>query len=158
MKQKYVIIRSHDKKQLIIKEFAELDKDAMSLLCEEAYDAKAVESAMKLGKEALIGALRTPNMYPAKTYADKISELVTALFKDADQDTLEVVFDDFDFMTPQRKKAAEVDDTEEEEAEDIDELLEDEFEDEFDQKNTIEKLDPSITVDDEDISEFDGDK
>jgi hypothetical protein len=37
MKQKYEILKDEDNKRLIIREYAELDKDVMSLLCEESY-------------------------------------------------------------------------------------------------------------------------
>ncbi|MCK7511232.1 MAG: hypothetical protein MZV70_49000 [Desulfobacterales bacterium] len=49
MKQKYEILRDDDNKRLIIREFAELDKDTMSLLCEESYDKKAIKSAIGHG-------------------------------------------------------------------------------------------------------------
>ena len=47
MKQKYVILRSENNTELTIKEYAELDKDVMSLLCEETYDNNRIEAAMK---------------------------------------------------------------------------------------------------------------
>ena len=53
MRQKYEIVRDDDNKRLIIREFAELDKDVMSLLCEETYDKKSIKSAMTLGRDAL---------------------------------------------------------------------------------------------------------
>jgi hypothetical protein len=34
MKQKYAIVRDDKNKQLIVREFAELDKEILSLLCE----------------------------------------------------------------------------------------------------------------------------
>ena len=51
MKQKYTIMISDDNSKLVIHEFAELDKDVMSLLCEESYDFKTIKSAIKNGKE-----------------------------------------------------------------------------------------------------------
>ena len=104
MKQKYAIMKSDDKSKLIIQEFAELDKDIMSMLCEETYDYQKIQTAINSGKEALISALRTPNMYPAKIYADKIAESVITLHDSTDQSATEVSFDDFDFLTPTRKK------------------------------------------------------
>ena len=76
MKQKYTIAKSEDKSKLIIKEFAELDKDIMSMLCEQTYDCDSIRSAIKNGKEALITALRTPNMYPPRMHAYKIADAV----------------------------------------------------------------------------------
>jgi hypothetical protein len=77
MKQKYTIIKDDKNKQLIIREFAELDKEILSLLCEETYDQKLIRSAIKSGKEDLIAALRTNNLYPPGIYADKIANAVT---------------------------------------------------------------------------------
>ena len=64
MKQKYTIIKDSTNKQLIIREFAELDKEILSLLCEETYEQKAILAAIKKGKDNLISALRTKNLYP----------------------------------------------------------------------------------------------
>ena len=49
MKQKYTIHKDTDNKRLIIKEYAELDKEILSLLCEESYDDAWVTSAIQNG-------------------------------------------------------------------------------------------------------------
>ena len=46
MKQKYLIINDKENKQYKIQEFAELNKETLSLLCEEAYDYKTIKSAV----------------------------------------------------------------------------------------------------------------
>ena len=80
----------------MIQEYAELDKDLFSLVCEETYDSKEVEFAASAGKLKLIAKLRTPNLYPIAEYADKIAEAVMALFetKAAADAPVELVFDD----------------------------------------------------------------
>lgn len=153
MKQKYTIVKSDDSSKLIIQEFAELDKDAMSLLCEESYDFETIESAVKAGKEALINALRTPNMYPAKAYAEQIADSVVALQSSSDQNSTELYFDDFDYIAPVRDKQKEKDVIEEEAAE-IDELLEDEFDEDYDEKPAIDIKNPSLKVDENDIPDM----
>ena len=153
MKQKYTMMRSDDKSKLVIQEFAELDKDVMSLLCEESYDFKTIKSAIKGGKESLINALRTPNMYPAKACADKIADSVMALQDSPDQNSAEVFFDDFDFIAPRRAKAKKKDAVEEEAAE-IDELLEDEFDEDYDAKPSIDTKNLSIKVEEDDMSDI----
>ena len=40
MKQKYLILNDKKNKQIKIQEFAELNKQMLSLLCEETYDHK----------------------------------------------------------------------------------------------------------------------
>jgi len=48
MKQKYLILNNDDQKELIIREFAELDdKEALLLLGEQKYDVKDIKSAIK---------------------------------------------------------------------------------------------------------------
>lgn len=125
----------------------------MSMLCEETYDYRKIQSAIGSGKEALISALRTPNMYPAKLYADKIADSVISLHDSTDQSATEVSFDDFDFLTPTRKKEKVVEEIEEEAAE-IDDLLEDEFDDEYDEKPSIDKINPVLKVDEDDMTDF----
>jgi hypothetical protein len=157
MKQKHSIMRSDDKSRLIIQEFAELDKDVMSLLCEESYDFQSIKSAIKTGKESLISALRTPNMYPAMAYADKIADSVMALQDSSDQDSTELFFDDFDLIGPKRAKAKKVvaiEDTIEEDAVEINELLEDEFDEDFDEKPSININTPLLKVEEDDMSDM----
>ena len=69
MKQKYLILNDKENKQIKIQEFAELNKEALSLLCEETYDYQTIKSAISAGKDTLIAALRTNNMYPPGIYA-----------------------------------------------------------------------------------------
>ena len=156
MKQKYIIVRSEDKKELIIKEFAELDKETMSLLCEETYDMNAIASAIGNGKEALIGALRTPNMYPVRVYADRIADSVISLYESDDQESAEIFFDDFDYLSTTRKKAAAVKKPEDDAGE-IDELIDDEFEADYEEKPSIGKINTSVNVDEDDLAEFEED-
>ena len=161
MKQKYLIRKGEDKKNIIIQEFAELDKDTLSLLCEETYDIKGIKSAISEGKEAVVSAIRTWNMYPAGVYAEKIADSIITLYKSKDQDSVEVYFDDFDLISAKRKKAeaaAEAVAKAAEESAEIDDLIEDDdkYDEDFDEKTTpIKKIDNSIKVDDDDSVELD---
>ena len=47
MKQKYLISKDNTSGNLIIKEYAELDKEIFSLIFEESYDGKAIKDAVK---------------------------------------------------------------------------------------------------------------
>ena len=52
MKQKYLILNNDDQKELIIREFADLeDKELLLLLGEEKYDVKAIKSAINNREE-----------------------------------------------------------------------------------------------------------
>jgi len=154
MKQKYMILKGEDKKNIIIKEFAELDKDMLSLLCEETYDIKTIKSAVSRGKEAVVSAIRTSNMYPAGVYAEKIADSVITLYKSKDQDSVEVFFDDFDLITT-RKKKEEVVKAVEAETADIDELIDDDYKEGIEDKPAINKIDSSLKVNDEDTTDMD---
>ena len=81
MKQKYLILNDRENQQFKIQEFAELNKEMLSLLCEEAYGYQTIKSAISNGKEELISALRTNNMYPPGIYAEKIADAVIKLYR-----------------------------------------------------------------------------
>jgi hypothetical protein len=154
MKQKYEIVKDDENKRLIIREFAELDKDIMSLLCEESFDKKAVKSAIGLGKDALIAALRTKNLYPPGFYAQQIAERVTELYGSKGKTSEEIFFDDIEFLSREHE-AAEAADYEGEEG-DIDELLEvSEEDDKFEEADELKKLDSSLKIEDDEFTDAD---
>lgn len=124
MKQKYVILKNNEKNELIIQEFAELDKDAFTLTCEETFHDELVESAINKGSQALIATLRTKHMYPTGICAAKIAEEVINLYKSKDADFTELYFDDKEFLPKGRGAPKPLGDRESESVE-IDELLED---------------------------------
>lgn len=145
MKQKYLILKNDDQKEFIIKEFAELDdKEELLLLAEEKYDVKAVESAIKKGKKALISVLRTEKLYPPSLYSDKIAKSVISMSIEKKQ-SIELLFDDIDLLTKKKKEPESSKDIEKE-ADEIDELLEDDFKEELDD-NLIGK--DSLIVEDD---------
>ena len=138
MKQKYLISKENDQKKLIIKEFAELDKERLSLLCEEEYDDKIIKSAISQGKETLISELRTNNMYPPGIYAEKIAQAVIDIFSSKDNQSIELSFNDIDLLI---KEVAPSED-----ADAIDELLVDDLEEKLEEKNTKKDKKGSIKV------------
>ena len=154
MKQKFQIQKNDSDQQLIIKESAELDKDVMSLLCEVTFEADVIKRAMESGREALIAALRTRNMYPPRTYAEMIADTVQNLYQSSGNDAAELVFDDLDLLTHERAAAAILDDIDDEAGE-IDELLDDDFEDEYDDEDDIKKINSPIKIDEESSSDLD---
>ena len=138
MKQKFLISKENDKKKLIIKEFAELDKERLSLLCEEEYDNKIIKSAISKGKEALISELRTNNMYPPGVYAEKIAQAVIDIFGSKDSQSIELSFNDVDLLIKEQASSEDIDETESI-ADDIDELIGDDLEKKTIVKNAVEK-------------------
>jgi hypothetical protein len=155
MKQKYSILKDAGNKQLIIREFAELDKELLSLLCEETYEHKAIKSAISNGKEALISTLRTKNLYPPGTYVEKIADAVIDLYGSRDKGSVELLFDDLEFLTREHEPAEVSEPDVEEEPADLGELLEDDFEDDYENKNEISKIDSSLKIADDDFVDVD---
>jgi len=153
MKQKYLIINDPKNKQLKIQEFAELDKDSLSLLCEETYDYKTIAAAIGAGEDALIIALRTKNLYPPSSYAHEIAKAVSELKKSKESSSVELFFDDIELLT-QNREAAQIARQLEEEPADLDEILEDEL----DGKEDIKKIDSSLKIADDDYIDIDDDE
>jgi len=157
MKQKYLIINDKDNKQFKIQEFAELNKETLSLLCEEAYDYKTIQSAVSNGKDALISALRTNNLYPPGIYAEKIANALVQLHESTDEESVEIFFDDINLLTKKRRSSGITEQLDDDSA-DLDEMLEDDFDDDYPEKNKLKKIDSSLKIEDDDYVDInDGD-
>ena len=154
MKQKYTIIKDSQNKEWIIREFAELDKATLSLLCEETYESKTIKAAMKAGKADLISSLRTNNFYPPSRYVEKIANAVIGLYGSKDKESVDLFFDDIELLTKE-PESAETAGGIGDESTDLEELPEDDFNDTFDEKNEIKKLDSSLKIVDDDYSDVD---
>lgn len=146
MKQKYLISKENDQKKLIIKEFAELDKEKLSLLCEEEYDNKIIKYAISQGKEALISELRTNNMYPPGIYAEKIAQAVIDIFESKDSQPIELSFNDVDLLIKEQEASEEIDEIESVVDDDIDELIGDDLKEKLEDKNAVEKIKSSVKI------------
>jgi hypothetical protein len=161
MKQKYTIIKDSKNKQLIVREFAELDKEILSLLCEETYEQKVILAAIKKGKEDLISALRTNNLYPPGNnlyppgiYAKKIADAVKELYATKDRESEELFFDDRELLARASKpEARAAEEPIDEPEEDMDELLEDDFESDYENEDQPKKLDSSLKIADDEYGD-----
>ena len=149
MKQKYLIVNDRKNRQFKIQEFAELDKEMLSLLCEEAYDYKTIKSAVSSGKDELISALRTNNLYPPGIYAEKIAAAVVELQKSKDKESVELLFDDVSLLTKNRGSARVAEQLDDDTA-DLDEMLEDNIDESYQDNNDLKKIDSSVKIEDDD--------
>jgi hypothetical protein len=157
MKQKYLIINDKENKQFKIQEFAELNKEMLSLLCEEAYDYKTIKTAVSTGKDALISTLRTNNFYPPGIYAEKIASAIVQLHKSKDEESVELFFDDINLLAKKRKSSAIVEEIEDDST-DLDEMLENDLDDDYPEKNKLKKIGSSLKIEDDDYVDInDGD-
>ena len=147
MKQKYLILKNDEKTKLIIREFAELDKEMFTFLCEESFDDESVRSAIAIGEDALIATLRTKNLFPIGIYAKEIAAAVTKMYESGNDQSVELLFDDHELMKKEQEEPL-VDDDIEEEVVEIDELLdEDPPLSDYDDKDEIENITYSLKID-----------
>ncbi len=153
MKQKYAIIRDDDQMKLVVREYAELDKEMMSLLCEETYGQETIAAAVKNGRQAVIDAIRTNNMYPPTIFAEPIAKAIEGLFGEGGNSSAELFFDDKEFFIKEDEVAAAepVEDVDEEVA--VDDLLEDDIDDDFGDDEVLTDLKSSLQVADDDSND-----
>jgi hypothetical protein len=159
MKQKYIISKTDEKTGLIIREYAELDKEIFSLLCEETFEDETVKSAIEKGKDALIKTLRTQNLFPLGIYAEAIAASVTKMYESDDDQPVELLFNDVDLLTKtkEEEKTPPLDEIEEDTVE-IDDLLDEDVpEEDFDEKSDIKNLPYSLKISEDDASGIDDD-
>lgn len=157
MKQKYTILKNDEKTGIIIREFAELDKEIFSFLCEETFDDKTVKSAIEKGQDALIQTLRTQNLFPLGIYAKEIAEAVKKIYESGEDQPVELLFNDIDLLAKEEEKPLPVDDIEDEDV-GIDDLLDEDVpEEDFDEKSDIKNLPYSLKISDDDSGGIDND-
>ena len=146
MKQKYAIIRDDERKAVIIREYAELDKEMMSLLCEESYPRDAMAAAVEEGHQAVVDAIRTNNMYPPTVFAGPIASAIQGLFKEGGNLSAELFFDDKELFVKEVEPEKEESDTDVEKDVGVDELLEDDIDDDFEDDKVLKSLKAKIKV------------
>ncbi|MBC2709852.1 MAG: hypothetical protein HGJ94_02195 [Desulfosarcina sp.] len=153
MKQKYVVLLDNETEKLAIQEYAELDKEMLSLLCEETYDAKAIKTAMEKDRNTLIQALRTHNMYPPGAYTERIADAIIEMFQPGANTSAELFFEEREMFDPMDEETInESDDDDDDTGMEVDELLDDNIDDGFEEKGIIKDLKKSIQISDEDAS------
>jgi predicted transcriptional regulator len=111
MRQKFKISQNDLTNELNIREYAIIDKipknantlslqkESYSLLGEETYRSEIVLSSISKGRDSLVAALRTRNLFPIEPYAQKIAESVMALYKLSNDNSVELFFDDVDLLS-----------------------------------------------------------
>lgn len=154
MKQKFVISRNPEKNEMIIKEYSELDKDILTLVCEETYKDEIIDTAIRQNKEMFYSTIRTDKLFPPVIYAEKIAEAVMRIYESDNDQYEELFFDDLDFITKGLEKVSSEGELEDE-ATDIEDLLEDGFDDSYEEKDAINNLNSTLKVADDDILDVD---
>lgn len=160
MKQKYTLVRDFEQNTLIIKEYAELDKEILSLLCEESYTDEDIQNAMAKGDQELISVIRTHNLYPPGVYSQKIAEAISGMYAEDGNPSLELFFDDRELFAESNPDGASEEVEEDIDSEDssveVDDLLENELDDDYDEDTKIvSNLKSSLKVSDDDSNDLD---
>ena len=148
MKQKYLILNDKENKQIKIQEFAELNKEMLSLLCEEAYDYQTLKSAISAGKDELVTALRTNNMYPPGIYAAQIADAVLELYRSKDRESVELLFDDINLLAKNVESVKTAKQVEDKPVE-LDDMLDDDYDESYNEKDELKKIDSSLKIADD---------
>ncbi len=154
MKQKYVALLNNESNQLVIQEYAELDKEMLSLLCEETYDLETIKAAAQKSRIALIQTLRTHNMYPPGNYIEKIGDAIIEMLVPGANTSAELFFEEKDLFNVMDEEVAG--DAEENDDDDsglgVDDLLDDddEMDDDYEDKGIPKDLKKSIKISDGD--------
>jgi hypothetical protein len=117
MRQKYIISRDGPNNKLKIKEYAIIEtkvkkpispqpkREEFTFLCQETYDSKLILNSFPNGPKALIGILRTHNLYPIEPYAAEIADAVLALYNSSENGPVELFFDDVELVTVDMENA-----------------------------------------------------
>jgi hypothetical protein len=156
MRQKYVIQKNPATRSLSLQEYAELDKGILSFLCQETYDLGAIEVAATSGRNALVSALRTDNMYPPRIYAEQIADALVSLLASPEIETREILFDDSRYISAEPVETASAEALEEKSG-DIDELLDSDIDEDFEDKGLVDGFKSSIKIAEDESLDGDND-
>ncbi len=156
MKQKYSISKNIENQQIVINEYAELDKEIMSLLCTQTYDFETVEAAIQKGKDTLFRIVRNINFYPPYFYTNAISDTIIGLMRSDDNGPKELLFDDVDLLATEEPDMDDMDAVEDE-SDAIDELLDDDIEETFDDDETLGNINSPLKIADDESLDIEDD-
>jgi hypothetical protein len=154
MRHKYVLLRDDDKKELLLREMGEIDREIFALLCEEAYGIDTLNDAVSRKGDALVRTLRTDNIFPLGRYAEKIATAVGELLEGGNDTSVELLFDDVEFLTREAEAEEEEIEIEEEDAGDtLDDMLEDDIGSDYTETNV--GVDSPLKIADDEAEDVD---
>jgi len=160
MKQKYIIKKDDAKSTLIIKEYAELDKEIMSFMGEHEYGREDITWAIAGGDE-LVNVLRNNDFYPPRTIVDKIAGKITEIYDTDINEAVELLLNDVDFLAKDEPKEETIISEIEEHVDegvvddDEDDVVDDLLEDSLSDSKSIGDTNTSIKIADDET--LDGD-
>lgn len=155
MKQKYIIKKDDAKSTLVIKEYAELDKEITSFMGEQEYDLEDITRAIAGGGDELANVLRNNDFYPPRVIMDNIAEKIAEIYNANINEAVELLLNDVDFLAKDEPKEQPIIPEIEESDDDVDDLLEESLDDSLVDSNSIGSKKTSIKV--ADAETLDGD-
>ncbi len=148
MRQRYTVLKAQEEDRILIREEGELDKDLFSTQCTVSFAQDALQQALGRGVFPVIQLIRSKDLYPSLPVAEKLVEAIRHFLDDGTQ-PVEVDINDTDFIS-KRAKAVPVEVEEvDEDAGDLEDLLEEDSED-FDDEFALDDINPSVKIADED--------
>ena len=152
MKQKFLLLKSEDQTELIIRELAELDTGKYSVICEEKHPAETIKNLMH-DKTKVLEILRSNNMFPPSHMIERIINALPELYGAENKESLELFFDDIELIAKEAAAGLEMDEDSDDDSS-IDDLLDSEVENEFIDDIDVKDEDPidssidKISIDD----------
>jgi len=152
MKHKYVFSKDNGTGELSIKEYAELNKDVFTPICETVYDVKQFEAALAQGHAALMAEMRTQNFYPPTSFSEKIVFGISDMISTGGQEMVEIFCDDADFLTKSLDAHEAFEGIDDGEDENLDDFIDEDLPDTFGGDVKTGNSTPSdIDVEDDDL-------
>lgn len=140
MKQKFLLVKSQDHKELIIKELAELDTGKFSVVCQERHDTETVQKSLA-NPGRLFDMLRSDNMFPPGHVVDRMISAIPELLASEEKESIELLFDDMDLIEDAGGHVFIMEEPSDEDAS-LDELLDEDIEDDFIDDIDVKSDDP----------------
>jgi len=131
MKHKYVFSKDTATGELSIREYAELNKDIFSPVCETVYEVNQFEKALAQGPAALMAEMRTHNFYPPSSFSEKIVLGISDMISASGQEMVEIFCDDADFLTKSLDGHEAFEEIDDDEDETLDEFIDEDLPDSF---------------------------
>ena len=143
MKHKYVFSKDTTTGEVMIREYAELNKEIFSPVCETVYEARQFEQALSQGPAALMAEMRTRNFYPPSSFSEKIVLGISDMISSGGQEMVEICCDDADFLAKSLDSQEVFEDIDDDEDETMENFIEEDLPDTFDEKVKAGSVDSS---------------
>ena len=153
MKHKYVFSKDTSTGEVLIREYAELNKDIFSPVCETVYEMKHFEMALSKGPAALMAGMRTRNFFPPSSFSEKIILGISEMISSSGQEMIEIFCDDSEFLSRNLDGHETFEDIEDDEDEALDNFIDEDLPDTFDEGVKTGSVDSSDLDMDDDLAE-----